>query len=245
MPARSHHSAPRFDGAASQLSRFFEDVEIAAHDVVLSEEDTITWATRYARREDAELWTALPAYAAVPKVYQNFKTAVLALYPGADLTRQYRMQDMDDLVAERARKPITSRLKLGVYSRAFSRISAHLRTHDRASETECQRAFLQGFSGDLLPRLRNRLEITNIAHHPDDPYTIATVSAAADFLLSGTAVETSREGTSRPTAPSTSATVKQETVDIAALNEAILEIQAAMIALAHDQTATTASSYNH
>ncbi|TDL30230.1 hypothetical protein BD410DRAFT_710203 [Rickenella mellea] len=242
MPARNHHSAPHFD-APSKLARFLEDVEIAAHDAALSEEDTIVWATRYVRREDSELWTALPAYIAMPKVYQDFKTAVIALYPGADLARQYRMRDMDDLVAERTMTPIASRLELGAYCCAFSRISSHLRSHDRASEPECQRAFLRGFSGDLRSRLDNRLKITNIAHRPDDPYTIEAVTAAADFLLSGTITGTSRASTSQPIAPLVSDTIKPERVDLATLNEALLKIQATMIALARDHIAMIALPY--
>ena len=139
MPARNHHSAPQFNGTPSTLARFFEDVEIAAHDAALSEEETIIWATRYARREDSELWVALPAYSAVPKVYQDFKIAVLALYPGADLARQYRMKDMEDLVAERAATPIINRLELGVYYRALARTSGSTIAHQspNASAPSC------------------------------------------------------------------------------------------------------------
>jgi hypothetical protein len=56
MPARSHSTAPRFDGNTLNLRLYFDEVESLSIDAGLNKEGKIRHALRYASQEDNELW---------------------------------------------------------------------------------------------------------------------------------------------------------------------------------------------
>ena len=83
-------------------------------------------ARRHVDVDTTELWETLTEYADVTKTYEEFKTAVYALYPGSDEERKWSVADMDKLVGERMRIGIISLGDLGEYYQQFLAITKFL-----------------------------------------------------------------------------------------------------------------------
>ena len=76
---------------------------------------------------------------------------------------------------------------LGEYTRKFTKFAAILVANQKLSETERDIMFLAGFPMPLQDRVRHRLAIIKPDIHPDDPYLMDNIIAAAKFLLTGSA----------------------------------------------------------
>ena len=72
-------------------------------------------ACRYVDVDTTELWETLTEYMDLTKTYEEFKTAVYALYPGSDGERKWSVADMDKLVGKRMHIGIISLRDLGEY----------------------------------------------------------------------------------------------------------------------------------
>ena len=138
MPLRGTSRAPRFKGDPHELQQYFEDVELLCEDAQLfADEDRIRWAVRYARREDAELWSTLPSRAGAD--WSSFKAEVTRFYPGAEEDdRKYLHTDLIRLVEAQAAGTMTSRRDLGEYVRKFTLIASFLEKKGRLSKGECE-----------------------------------------------------------------------------------------------------------
>jgi len=55
----------------------------------------------------------------------------------------------------------------------------------RVGKVELNRLYLEGFPSDVQEQIRTRMMIKFPDHHPEDPYPIKDVCAAARFLLPG------------------------------------------------------------
>jgi hypothetical protein len=149
MPARSHSTAPRFDGNALNLRLYFEEVNSLSTDAGLNEEGKIRHALHYTSREDNELWSTLPEAAAQPADYTKFRDAVVKLYPGADDERKYAESDLERLIDMQRQYGIESRAELGHYYREFRRISKFLIDKRRLSDIERNKMYMRGFDEKL------------------------------------------------------------------------------------------------
>jgi hypothetical protein len=149
MPARSHSTAPRFDGNALNPRLYFDEVELLSIDAGLNKEGKICHALRYARREDNELWSTLPEAEAQAPDYARFRDAVIKLYPGADDERKYAESDLERLINTQRQYGIESRAKLGHYYREFRRISKFLIDKRRLSDIEHNKMYMRGFDERL------------------------------------------------------------------------------------------------
>ena len=76
---------------------------------------------------------------------------------------------------------------LGEYTRKFTKFTVILIANRKLSEMEHDIMFLAGFPTSLQDRVRHRLAIVKPDVHPDDPYPMDDVIAAAKFLLTGSA----------------------------------------------------------
>ena len=169
------------------------------------------WVTRYLPIDDSELCESLPSYTADDKTYEDFKTDILALYPGAGDTRKFSVADVEALVAARAANPITSIGELSSYYREFLAMTTYLIGRKRLSESEQSRYFIRGIRAPLLDQVSQRLQLKNPDHYPDDPYPAKEVYDAAAFVLHGTlATPAARSATTTAAGGSDSATVKVE-----------------------------------
>jgi hypothetical protein len=186
MPARNHSSAPRFDSKKPrELPAYFDELEALMEAAKIVEGSAKkAHAKRYAHFNDGELWASLPEFAE-PFTYEMFKAKVLEQYPGATAERRYNIQDVDKLVGERLRLGIISLEDLATYYRQFYVMTQFLIDRGRYSSAEQSRAFIRGLQPQFCQRVDQRLQLRHPDHHPEDPYTLSEVNAAATFVLQG------------------------------------------------------------
>ena len=77
---------------------------------------------------------------------------------------------------------------LGEYQRKFLKIARILINGRKLSDLDRDALFLSGLPADLETQVRQRLLITKSTHHPSDPYPIADIVEATQFLLTGSAL---------------------------------------------------------
>ncbi|KAG1719382.1 uncharacterized protein EDB91DRAFT_1257711 [Suillus paluster] len=183
MPLRGTPSAPKFDGSARDLIRYFEDVSQLANAANLTPAQAIKACLRYIHRDDAGTWETLEETGKAD--FDKFVDAVKTLYPGCESDKQYMRADLEFLVNAQTAKPMQLQDDVGAYLRQFCRVSTFLIKKKCLAENEHDRLFLEGFHPDIQTRIRRRLEIKEPDLHPDDAYTQASVLEAALFLLQG------------------------------------------------------------
>ena len=185
MPLRGSSRALHFKGDPHELQQYFEDVELLCEDTQLfADEDRIQWAIRYARREDAELWSTLPSR--VGADWSAFKAEVTCFYPGAEEDdRKYLRTDLIRLVEAQAAGTMTSRRDLGEYVRKFTLIASFLEKKGRLSKGEREYKFVEGFPAVFRAQLIARLSLAYLDHYPKDPWPTDHVIQHASFLLTG------------------------------------------------------------
>ena len=211
MPARGHATAPQFDAKnPRELRRYFEELEfLFTPSNITAAQEKKQYAARYVDIDTAGIWTTTPEYLAGSS-WDQFKTAILKLYPGAEDDRIWSMSDLDKLIGEQLRYGILDTTTLGAYHRSFLAITRFLIDRHRLSTTEQNRAFVRGFNQDLRDRIHRRLDIKYPDHHPDDSYPIDQVLEAAKYVLHGTSPTALPTGA--PSAPPTtdSSSIKKE-----------------------------------
>ncbi|KAG2090924.1 uncharacterized protein F5147DRAFT_780191 [Suillus discolor] len=181
MPLRGAESAPKFDGTPACLVPYFEEVEILAGYMSLDPTNTIKAALRYTSTSETEIWALLPLASGAD--WDKFVKEVKAMYPGCKSDRCFLRTDLENLCRENARIPMRSQEELGQYYQEFFKISQHLITNKRLADLECDCLFLEGIHAAANAAIKRRLEIQLTTHHPDDPYVLSNVYAAAIFLL--------------------------------------------------------------
>ncbi|KAI0362840.1 hypothetical protein BV20DRAFT_959475, partial [Pilatotrama ljubarskyi] len=97
MPARGHTTAPTFDPSQPRtLRRFFQDIEtLFERSGVETDPARKSWVVRYLPIDVSDLCESLPEYANEDKTYEDFKKAVIALYPGAGEDRKFAVADVE------------------------------------------------------------------------------------------------------------------------------------------------------
>jgi hypothetical protein len=158
------------------------------------------YATRYVDYTTEQTWKTFPEFKTNTKTYKEFKEAVLKYYPDASGDFIYSIRDMDMLTGERQRLGINSTRELSDYHLQFLSITTWLIDKGQLGSLEQQRAYIRVFQPELLSAIMNRLQVTNINHHPSKPYSVEKVYDAARFLLQGTS-PSGMYGTAAPTVP--------------------------------------------
>ena len=188
MPARGDHSAPRFDPKQPhELCRYMANLQFVFDRAAITNEvEKKQHATRYVDVDTSELWETLDEFSNNAKTFQEFSTAVIALYPGADEEHKWSVTDMDKLVRERTRIGIISLGDLGNYYCQFLTITTFLCSKGCLSEMEQSRAFVHSFPPKLWNIISQRLQLKVPDHFPDNPYNVNIVHEAAHYVLHGT-----------------------------------------------------------
>lgn len=223
MPVRGDRAAPKFDPKQPrELRRYFADLEFAfIRAQVTDVAEQKRHSTRYVDVDTSELWETVPEFLDATKTFDEYCTAVAALYPGADEDRKWSVADMDKLVGERTRLGILSLGDLGEYYRQFLIITTFLRSKGRLSEAEQSRAYVRGFTPDFWRIVSQRLQLKNPDHFPDDPYNLKEIHDAAHYVLHGTPSTIPEASTSLPVSTSQPARAEIKTEEVAALLERI------------------------
>lgn len=229
----THHSTPKFNGDPSELDRFFDSVELLAVRAQIDDDEKIKFAILYGGRE-SKLWSRLAE--ARGGDFDEFKSAVFALYPGAEDDRMYTVSDLERVANEWSRKGISSKGELGEYYRAFLLIANFLKEKDVIDIRTMDRLYMSGFYNALLVQVKNRLAIKFPDHFYRDPYPLRHAHAAAMFILDGTPTDT-RESTS------TASSIRQDTPESQDFGNALCQIQTQMAAFTQAfASATTAAT---
>ncbi|KAI0039003.1 hypothetical protein FA95DRAFT_1504772 [Auriscalpium vulgare] len=201
MPTRGDRQAPKFDNLKPrELQRYFAELRHLftragiedGHDQEKKEH-----AARYLDVLTADQWQNQPQYAG-NATFEEFVTTIIALYPGTDEERKYTMGDLDQLVAETARRGITTIGDVGEYYRGFYAISQFLIGRQRISERDRDYTFLRGFQKGLQDRIEQRLQLKYPDHDRDGPYPMDQIVEAARYVLHGTSSTPRSAGLSVP-----------------------------------------------
>ena len=174
MPFRCKRSAPTNLTDPHKIFCYFEDLEIlfAKHNISDSQEKKQA-AVYYPSVKVEALWKTTPTFSDPAYSYEDFKAKIIALYPEAE--PQHTLEELEKLVADRARTQIRSREELGEYNRDFLLVSHFLISKDRISWIDQSRYFLASFEPILTVAIRSRLERKFPDHLPVDPYKTSTL----------------------------------------------------------------------
>lgn len=195
MPFSGERGAPSYKGDPDELPRFLDHVSMLGMRHGVGGEDLIGWAQRYADVRTAELWNLswnthkaeqAASNAAIQDEWAVFTKVVKGLYPGTGSDRLHTMGELEDTVLARAVEPIRTRQELGEYHRAFTRKSTYLIARGAAARITIGNLFIQGITGDLRALMFERLRLTHIDHIAGDPFSIAEIMTALNFVLTGT-----------------------------------------------------------
>ena len=77
---------------------------------------------------------------------------------------------------------------LGEYQHKFLKIACILINRCKLSDLDRDTLFLSGLPANLKTQVCQRLLITKSTHHPSDPYPIADIVEATQFLLTCSAL---------------------------------------------------------
>ncbi|KAJ7697903.1 hypothetical protein B0H17DRAFT_852206, partial [Mycena rosella] len=188
MPARGDRGAPAFDSSKPrELHRYFSDLEFHfTRSGVTDSTEKKKHATRFLSVDDQDVWESLTEFAPA-NTYDEFKTAVLKLYPGTDVNRKFSLADLDALVGEYARVGILSKGDYSEFYRQFLVITQYLISRQRLSLAEQSRAFRRAIApASLWDRVHQRLQIKQPDVHPDDHYDLPDLHEAVEFVLANT-----------------------------------------------------------
>ena len=189
LPARREETAPSFlDDQPDELERYFEDLHtlFLCHNVA-DQQDRKEAACRYTSIRTEQLWKTTSAWSDPAQSFDNFKTEVSKLYPGALGSRSHTLQELERTIARYARIGIQSSAELGEYYHQYLLITRYLIARNSISAIEQSWYFFRGLSPALEARVRERLQQKFVDHLPDDPYPLSDVFEAANYVIMSTA----------------------------------------------------------
>ncbi|KAG6874806.1 hypothetical protein C0992_006464 [Termitomyces sp. T32_za158] len=131
----------------------------------------------YVLYDTAETWTA---------TYEEWKAAVICLYPGAEESTCYTVNDLHQLVQDTFEDGIYTIGALSTYYQDFQRIAWWLLQNRKLYCNEERRLFQQGIPTSLWTKIACRLKIAKLNHHPLEPYDVKDVLEAGKWALKGT-----------------------------------------------------------
>ncbi|KAG5649545.1 hypothetical protein H0H81_003151 [Sphagnurus paluster] len=186
MPPHQDPTTPMLVTASNgipELARYFEDLDFLFEDCLIQSDAAKKRHTaRYLDTPTARLWQGLePSYTAGS--YEQWKTAIHALYPGTLEDRRYSIRDLEALVNQWSEHGIASLLQLSEFYRQFIAVSSLLVSKQRLSTGERDRAFQTAFDRQQWTKIHERLMITDVNHHPEDPWPVPSIYAAAQYIL--------------------------------------------------------------
>jgi hypothetical protein len=198
MPARGDRNAPQFDSQKPrELPRYFSDLQYLFMCAQVTDSTEKKQHTpRFLTVEDQDIWETLDEFTDATKTYDEFKRAVLNLYPGTDADRKYSLADLDALIGEYGRIGIHSNADFSEFYRQFLVISKYLVDKQRLSEGERCRAFRHAIQSQTFwDRVDRHLQIKQPDVHPQDPYSVQDIHDAVDFVLADTSAVPTRHHT--------------------------------------------------
>ncbi|GBE82593.1 hypothetical protein SCP_0409770 [Sparassis crispa] len=144
--------------------RYFADLEDLAMRAQLDDDAKIRAACKYISLDEADLCMGVTQQ----ETYEQFKTAVIALYPGAEDDRRFTQSNLTQIVRAAQTRGVSSRMEEGQYYQDFTCITLFLLSRGRLSAYERDRLYLEGFEASPLHAIKNRLAIKVPDQNLDD-----------------------------------------------------------------------------
>ncbi|KAG6872911.1 hypothetical protein C0993_001838, partial [Termitomyces sp. T159_Od127] len=195
MPPRNHFSAPKWDEAKPrELTQYFKELEYLFRDCGITDHTQMKeYTARYVTYNTAKTWTSLPEFAATTIPigdqvaaaisYENWKEAVIRLYPGVEGSTRYTVNKLHQLVQDNFDLSAYTLGTFSTYYREFQKISRWLLKHGKIHANKERHLFQQGILTLLWAKIARRLEILKPTHHPEDPYNVKDVYEAGNWHL--------------------------------------------------------------
>jgi len=126
MPARGHVTTPKFiSSQPRELPHYFNELNNLFQDANITNEGIKkAQACWYVDINESKLWQALPEYTS--KTYDEWKKAVLTLYPEVMEDCKWSMADLDQLLGSTSHMGIMNLDEYAEYYRKFFTITQFL-----------------------------------------------------------------------------------------------------------------------
>ncbi|KAG6881912.1 hypothetical protein C0993_012499, partial [Termitomyces sp. T159_Od127] len=118
--------------------------------------------------------------------YENWKEAVICLYPGAEESTRYTVNKLHQLVQDNFDLSAYTLGTFSTYYRKFQKIPWWLLQHGKIHVNKERCLFQQGIPTSLWAKIARQLEILKPTHHSEDPYDVKDVYEAGNWHLKGT-----------------------------------------------------------
>ncbi|KAJ8494646.1 hypothetical protein ONZ45_g13169 [Pleurotus djamor] len=223
LPARGHHSAPKFTGEGEYIDRFFDEVEaVTALISDITDEEKIRWTMRLLDNPTHTTWkNSIPQ--ATGDDWKAFKAAARALYPNSDDVRRYSKASLKRLARLYSERVMSDKQVLERYHLEFSTMSNVLKSQGQISDSDIDEIYFSGFDPYFQRTLVEHLQRRDPVHHPDDPYPQAKVLEVARFLLYSPVPSTIGTIPTPPLpVPSSASLIRQEQPGNTAIESAIV-----------------------
>ena len=121
MPIQTSKEAPHFEGSASSLEQYLEDIELICEDCQKNEDDQlIKWGIYYTDEKSAETWTTVRDGLPELPTWKAFKEAIQEIYPEAKLDRRHTIAALHAITNKHAAKVVSTETGLTEYHCEFS-----------------------------------------------------------------------------------------------------------------------------
>ncbi|KAG2737479.1 hypothetical protein P692DRAFT_20682729, partial [Suillus brevipes Sb2] len=187
MPGPTSNKAPTFSGETSELLEFFEHFEDLADACSLTDTDKCKLLVRYVDTSTKRFWVTLKGYD--KKDFNEFKTSILAQYPGAEKGIRYTIRDLERIVINNVDSDISTETELLQYYRQFRPVAVWLVTNNKITARERDRYFWQGLPLPARKAIDRRLELKTVDYNRNEPTDFEEVLNAGHFVFSDEAFD--------------------------------------------------------
>ncbi|KIM52199.1 hypothetical protein SCLCIDRAFT_141677, partial [Scleroderma citrinum Foug A] len=182
MPCKGVPKAPTFSGDPCDITDYLDDVaQLCKACGAISGAEKIKYALKYVSCEVEKLWCHATHYCKAD--WDAFGRLVMCFYPEVDADACHTRSALQHVVERQVSIPMTSQVDLGAYLHEFESISLYLLRKEHLSESERSRWFLDGFSPEFKSALLHCLSLSDLNHHPEDPWTTDEILLQAKCIL--------------------------------------------------------------
>jgi hypothetical protein len=187
MPVWGQNSAPKFEGTAASLNRFFADFEYLATISGLGDPEKKKDIVWYLSTEEADFWKQQAEWQSNATSLE-FKEVIFKAYPGSEATDRTRISDMDALVGATQCISIHTLAEFSEFYRKFSMIVVYLKAQNCIGNREISTNFLRARPANLQHKINFCIQIKEPDQHVDMPHELQLLFNAGVHVLSGSTI---------------------------------------------------------
>ena len=187
MPAKGHSTALIFDpDCPCTLCAYFQDIEVLFERCSINIDCSWKrWSIWCILIEVTNFWEDLAEFND-NHTFDEYKMAIMALYPGAERDHQYNITNLEELTTWCRATTITTTSKLTSYHCEFLAILKHLLQCELLSPLDKKCLFIKGIHNPLWSQVTQWLQLKFPDHFPINPYPVNDILEVAKFILHGT-----------------------------------------------------------